>query len=253
MNTVSLPLFTTPTRSCPYLKDKEATTAYVDPRFIKTRTLYTHLSQCGFRRSGEQIYSPRCPYCAACIPVRVPVNRFVAHRSHRRILKRNADLSVTVQETVFSKEHLALYRRYISARHPGGEMDHSTDEDYLHFLTSSWCDTSFVEFRLNSELLAIAVTDHLNDGLSAVYTFFEPTATRRSLGVYTVLWQIEQTRRHALPWLYLGYWIDGSKKMHHKINYQPQEHFHNGHWEEWRRDYPNHSAHPLPGFLHKAP
>ena len=239
MNTVSLRLFTTPLHPCPYLKDQEATTVYADPGCRKTRALYTHLSQYGFRRSGEQIYSPKCPHCAACIPVRVPVNRFIAHHSHRRVLRRNADLSITVQDiAAFSEEHLALYQRYISARHAGSGMDHPTDEDYLHFLTSSWCDTYFVEFRLNHELLAIAVTDHLNDGLSAVYTFFEPTAPRRSLGVYTILWQIEQTRRHTLPWLYLGYWVDGSKKMHHKISYQPQEHFRNGRWEEWGRDGP---------------
>ena len=225
-----LRFFATPPHACSYLSDRDAVTVYVDPESPKDKNVYSNLSRHGFRRSGEQIYVPQCTNCSACVPVRIPVGDFVARRAHNRTAKRNADLDVAVRPAQFDPEHFALYERYIKARHAGGGMDNPTPDEYLQFLTSSWCDTRFIEFRAEGRLLAVAVTDVLLDGLSAVYTFFDPAAARRGLGVYAVLWQIEEAKRRQLDWLYLGYWVAGSPKMNYKVEYQPQQHLREGRW-----------------------
>ncbi|MCH9674175.1 MAG: arginyltransferase [Gammaproteobacteria bacterium] len=225
-----LRFFATPPHACSYLSDRDAVTVYVDPESPKDKNVYSNLSRHGFRRSGEQIYVPQCTNCSACVPVRIPVGDFVARRAHNRTAKRNSDLDVAVRPAQFDPEHFALYERYIKARHAGGGMDNPTPDEYLQFLTSSWCDTRFIEFRAEGRLLAVAVTDVLLDGLSAVYTFFDPAAARRGLGVYAVLWQIEEAKRRQLDWLYLGYWVAGSPKMNYKVEYQPQQHLREGRW-----------------------
>jgi arginine-tRNA-protein transferase len=133
---------------------------------------------------------------------------------------------------VFDQEHFDLYRRYTRLRHPGGGMDTDEPAQYRGFLISPWADTRFVEFRKEGRLLAVAVTDVMNQGLSAVYTFFDPDEPRRSLGVYAVLWQIDYARREGLPWVYLGYWIAETAKMSYKTRYRPLEAYLGG---EWRR------------------
>jgi arginine-tRNA-protein transferase len=186
----------------------------------------------GFRRSGEYVYRPHCVGCNACIPARVPVAQFKPRRVQRRTWKQNADVRVVRRPADYDLEHFALYRRYIAQRHPGGGMDSADPGQYLEFLTSSWCDTAFYEFRADSRLLAVAVVDHLWQGLSAVYTFFDPEEEARSLGTYAVLWEIEEARRRGLAFLYLGYWIKECPKMRYKGTFRPLQVYRDGCWQE---------------------
>ena len=223
-------LYATPSHECSYLPGNDATTLFVDPEFPKDAGVYTLLSRNGFRRSGEHVYRPNCQNCVACVPVRVPVQDFRPRRSHRRALRDNQDLRVIAREGAFSEEHFQLYSDYLSARHADGGMDNPTRKQYRAFLLSSWADTVLYEFRLGERLIAVAVTDHLTDGLSAVYTFFDPDYSRRGIGTFSILWQIAQARRLGRQWLYLGYWIANSPKMLYKQEFQPQERFVDGHW-----------------------
>ena len=232
-----LGFYATPPHACSYLSDRTAVTVFADPDFPKDRRLYTVLSQHGFRRSGEHIYRPHCPGCAACVPVRVPVHELRARRSQRRTLQRNADVQVTARPPVFHPEHFALYERYLASRHRGGGMDNPTPERYLEFLTSPWAETVFLEYRAPEGVIAVSVVDVLDDGLSAVYTFFDPDLPRRSLGVLAVLREIEEARAMGLDYLYLGYWIEQSRKMSYKTEYQPLEYLVDG---TWTREPPHH-------------
>ncbi|OQW91562.1 MAG: arginyltransferase [Beggiatoa sp. IS2] len=223
-------LYATPPHECSYLPERQATTVFMDPRFPKDIFLYETLSEHGFRRSGEHLYRPHCHGCSACIPVRIPVQTFTLRRIQRRIWEKNKDLIVTATTHAFELEHFNLYYRYLESRHKGGGMDNPTPEGYLQFLTSAWSDTVFYEFRLKRQLLAVAVVDYLGSSLSAIYTFFDPAYSSRSLGVYAVLWEIEEARRMQFDWIYLGYWIKECKKMSYKAEYQPLEYYWQGHW-----------------------
>ncbi len=225
-----LSFYATPVHECSYLLDREAVTVFADPEFRKDTALYSVLSRYGFRRSGQHIYRPRCPTCSACVPVRVPVMEFAPRRSQRRTWRQNQDLRVQTCEPRFKEEHFSLYRRYLESRHKGGGMDNPSPSQYMEFLVSPWSHTVFYEVRLGQQLLGVTVADHLEDGLSAVYTFFDPEYRRRSLGVYAVLWELEEAKRLGLEWLYLGYWIKESTKMRYKTEYQPLEYFQDGHW-----------------------
>ncbi len=228
-------LFSTPSHDCSYLPGNDATTLFVDPEFPKDAGVYTLLSRNGFRRSGEHVYRPNCQDCTACVPIRLPVALFSPRRSQRRALRDNFDLSVGSRQSEFSEEHFLLYSRYLGGRHAYGGMDNPTRKQYREFLLSSWADTLLYEFRLAGHLVAVAVTDHLTDGLSAVYTFFDPNFSRRGIGTYCILWQIEETRQLGFQWLYLGYWIADSPKMLYKQEFQPQEHLIDGRWRGFER------------------
>ncbi len=229
----SLGFFLTPPHKCGYLPERNAVTIFVDPRRTPNVRSYTALSQHGFRRSGDHVYRPQCPECTACVAVRVPVDEFALKRAQRRTLARNSDITLIPKAPVFQREHYALYERYIAARHTGGSMENPEPASYLEFLTATWADTVFYEFRAGSRLLAVAVVDHLDDGLSAVYTFFDPAETSRSLGRLAILKQIELARALQLRWLYLGYWIEDCQKMSYKKEYRPLEYLQGG---EWRRE-----------------
>ncbi len=222
--------------ACSYLPEHTAMTLFADPEAQLRNDLYAELVDLGFRRSGRHVYRPNCPGCNACRSVRIPVAEYALRRADRRALKRNADLAVRITDPCFNEEQFDLYRRYLRSRHPGGDMDNPKAQDYLAFLTSPWSDTRFVEFRAGERLVAVAVVDLLPQGLSAVYTFFEPGAAERSLGHYVILWQIEETRRRGLPWLYLGYWIEASPKMRYKSRYRPFEQYHDGLWQRLERE-----------------
>lgn len=225
-NRTQFNLYATPPHECSYIEGQQATTVFIDPHLPKDDILYDTLSQHGFRRSGEHLYRPHCAGCQACIPVRIPVHQFISRRFQRRIWKRNQDLEVCAVGSQFKLEHFDLYCRYLEARHRGGGMDNPTPESYMQFLTSRWADTLFYEFRLHRQLVAVAVVDIFETGLSAVYTFFDPNAHKRSLGAYAILWEIEETKRLQCHWLYLGYWIKNCRKMNYKIEYYPLEYYH---------------------------
>ncbi len=215
---------------CSYLPGRQAITLFADPAFPLTLDHYGRLIELGFRRSGAHLYRPACPSCEACQSLRVPAADFRPRRRHRRVLKRNADLEVRRLPPAFDGAHYDLYRRYIRWRHPGGGMDEADPERYMDFLTAPWCDTAFYAFHQGKRLLAVAVVDHLPQGLSAVYTFYAPEEAHRGLGTFAILWQIEEARRLNLPWVYLGYWIASSSKMAYKADFRPCEVFFQGRW-----------------------
>lgn len=216
---------------CDYLPGRSARSAFLMSDLDRAANAYQILIKQGFRRSGDLVYRPCCRACKACIPVRIPVDRFQPSRKQKRTWKKNADLLVTKKPPVFNKIHFDLYQRYLTARHPGGAMCESGPEEYLRFLSSDWASTYFYEFTLESQVVAVAVVDHLEDALSAVYTFFEPRLANRSLGSYAILWEIKQTREFGLPFLYLGFWIEASAKMAYKNDYRPIEGQVDGRWQ----------------------
>lgn len=227
-----LAFYASPERPCGYLPERRSMSLFADPTAVMSNRLYGQLALYGFRRSGQYLYRPACAGCDSCVPMRIPVDRFRPRRSQRRCLERNRDLSEQVVEPGFRDEHFRLYRRYIRSRHPGGGMDDPDPERYVSFLTSPWSDTLFHEFRLDERLMAVAVVDHLEDGLSAVYTYFEPGAPERGLGTYAILRQIEHARRNGRPWVYLGYWIPECDKMSYKERFRPFEIYRDGSWRE---------------------
>lgn len=242
--TAALNFYTTPPHGCSYLPPRQAVTLFADPGIPKTDAVYGLLSAHGFRRSGEHLYRPHCHGCRACVAVRLRVEGFQPSRHQRRSLELNADLNVRTQPARFDCEHFDLYQRYISGRHAGGGMDNPSPQQYMDFLTAEWCDTRFMEFRLGSRLLAVAVVDVMADALSAVYTFYDPDYQRRSLGKFAVLQEIAAARAEQRQWLYLGYWIANCRKMRYKVDYQPLEYFWNGGWTATR---PRH-AESAPSF-----
>jgi len=208
---------------CSYLDNQQARNIYPDPNQTLTNELYSQLIAHGFRRSGNLAYRPYCSDCSACVPVRINVEQFKASRSQRRCLQRNQDLTISHHSATFNAEHFELYRRYLASRHLNGGMDNPTEESYVSFLTSDWSETSFIEIRRDSQLVAVAITDHVHNGLSALYTFFDPDMAEYSLGTYGILQQINIAQTQGLSWLYLGYWIKDCQKMQYKQNFSAIE------------------------------
>ena len=225
-----LKFYATQPHSCSYLPDQLATTLFLDPVEPIDEPLYGELSSLGFRRSGDHLYRPHCTGCSSCIPVRIPAQAFRPNRQQKRVLKRNADLTVTVQRPQLTDEYYALYARYISLRHADGDMYPPSPEQFLNFLARDWPFSVFYEFRLAERLMAVAVTDVLPNGLSAVYTFYDPDEEARSLGRYGILWQLKETQRLERAALYLGYWIKDCRKMNYKTEYRPIELLINHRW-----------------------
>lgn len=230
-NSRTIKLYASPAHACAYLKEREAVTQFIDPAQAMNTRLYSQLVELGFRRSGEYVYRPRCSWCQACRPVRIATDSFQPSRSQRRTWRRNQDLKVCSTPATVREEHFALYRRYISTRHAGGDMDITDPERYREFLLSSWGDTWCYEFRLGARLLAVAIIDHLTHGYSAVYTYFDPDYADRSLGTFAVMWEISDARRSGLPWLYMGYWIEECPKMSYKNRFRPLEVYQDGMWQ----------------------
>ncbi|MGH8280242.1 MAG: arginyltransferase [Gammaproteobacteria bacterium] len=211
-----------PEHACPYLPGKRARTLFLDPASAHPPA-YAELLREGFRRSGAYYYRPECAGCQACIPLRIPVNEFAPDRSQRRTWQRNRDLDVRSVPAGYRGEHFALYRRYLAWKHPGAGMDEGSPEDYMSFLMGPEGRTCMVEMRLHDELVAVALMDLADDGLSAVYTFYTPAWPARSFGTFSILWEIFEARRRGLAWLYLGYWIAASPKMAYKNRFCPHE------------------------------
>lgn len=226
----TLKLFATQPHPCSYLDGQEATTVFVDPAADIDSSLYTQLSQLGFRRSGAHLYRPQCLRCQACLSCRIPVKLFKPNRSQRRCLQQNSDISLNITDNINTEEHYNLYARYIENRHQNGDMYPPSEEQYKAFLSSEWGITQFIELRLGEKLIGVCVCDQLGDGLSAVYTFYEAGLDQRSLGKFAILAQIEKARSMNLEYVYLGYWIKECDKMKYKIQYRPLELLVNRRW-----------------------
>lgn len=226
-----LDYYVTTEHECSYLEEQTAVTLFVDPQARVNHQQYSELARLGFRRSGDHIYRPHCPNCGYCIPVRVPVRQYQPTRSQRRNLKQNQDIDMQRLPAVYSDEHFALYRRYMQSRHPGGGMDNDEPLAYSRMLQADWSNSGLLVFRQQQQLCAVALVDYLTDGISAVYTYFDPDLNSRGLGVYAIQQQIELTRSLGLNYLYLGYWNPRSSKMSYKVNYQPIEFFDGQGWQ----------------------
>jgi arginine-tRNA-protein transferase len=222
--------FITPSHPCSYLPGREAATLFVDPRETITKELYQTLTEQGFRRSGGHLYRPHCRACQACVPTRIPVASFAPKRRQRRTRDRNADLTLKVEPARFDKVIYRLYANYIAGRHRDGDMYPPSPEQFRSFLLSQWSETLFLSAYQGEELVSVAVTDRQPDGLSAIYTFYDPAQPQRSLGVFSILAQIALCRELGLSHLYLGYWIRDAEKMRYKIDYRPIELFIGGRW-----------------------
>lgn len=207
---------------CGYLPQRTARSLFVDPEFVLDPARYELLLQQGFRRGGDHVYRPRCSGCAACVPARIDSHRFSPNRSQRRCLQTNADLDLQIVREL-TDEQFELYQRYLRGRHAGGGMNPEDKPGFHSFLDCGWGTAEFWEFRLHGRLISCAVVDRTPRALSAVYTFFDPDLPERSLGTYAVLRQLLQARQSGMGYVYLGYWVPGSRKMEYKRNFRPLE------------------------------
>jgi arginine-tRNA-protein transferase len=218
--------FTTAPLPCPYLPGRLERKIVTELNGPEAEVLHEALSRAGFRRSHSIAYTPACPGCSACIPVRIVADSFRPDRTMRRIAKANADLVARQVPARATAEHYRLFARYQESRHSGGDMAMMGFYDYRSMVEDSPIDTYIIEFRSPDGTLAGAcLADRMCDGLSAVYSFFDPDQPQLSLGTYMVVWLVEEAVRQALPYVYLGYWIAESRKMAYKSRFRPLEAF----------------------------
>ncbi|EMB5792259.1 arginyltransferase [Acinetobacter baumannii] len=231
-----LQYYITPPHDCSYLENKSACMVFLDPIHRIDVVTLSELSRLGFRRSGDFVYRPECHLCRQCLSCRVPVADFQMNSMQKKAWKRNQDLTMTVLPTrQASQIHYDLYERYINERHADGDMFPPSLDQFEKFLVHSCTDSFFLELWKDNRLISVSTCDLMDDGLSAVYTFFDPDEHRRSLGVYSILNQIEYVKTLGLEYVYLGYWVPHSAKMNYKSQYTPLELLLDGQWRRLNR------------------
>lgn len=232
MSIPQLTYYMTSPEPCDYVSGNSSRIIFVSPDEDLDEQTFSTLSQEGFCRSGTMVYRPNCLVCHQCLSCRVPVRNFKMSSMQKKAWKRNQDLHMNIiSSSQATEQHFDLYHRYIQARHANSVMADDLDyQQFENFLVQSKGNSIFLELYLNENLIAVSVCDYVNDGLSAVYHFFEPDYHARSLGTFSVLKQIEYVKSLDLNYLYLGYWVPNSAKMQYKINYQPLEIYHHRQW-----------------------
>ncbi|MBU1304716.1 MAG: arginyltransferase [Alphaproteobacteria bacterium] len=218
-------LFLTAAMPCPYLPGRQERKLFTHLTGRRASTLHHLLSENGFRRSQNLIYRPACEGCNACQSVRIVADEFAASKRFRRVLRNNEDISVEVRPTAATSEQYELFKRYVDSRHAGGGMTQMSMVDYEYMVEDTPVQSVLVEYRLHSHpgqpLIAVALTDVMQDGLSMVYSFYDPDLAHRSLGTYLILDHIDQVRSAGLSYVYLGYWVKESPKMAYKAQFTP--------------------------------
>ncbi len=213
----------TDTHDCAYLAGRTARNLFLDPVRVPSSDEAMLLTRAGFRRTGDHLFRPYCPDCDACVPVRLDVRAFAPRRRHRRIWRKNSDLTIKVRPPVFREDWYRLYHRYVLTRHPGSDMCPPSRAQFRDFLLSRWSRSLFLCIYHGPCVLSIAVTDVVSDAAVAVYTFYDTDQTVRSLGIYSILAQASLARLCGKRHLYLGYWIDGHARMRYKLDFSPSE------------------------------
>lgn len=223
--------YTTAPLPCPYLQGRTERKIVTELSGTEAESLHDRLSRAGFRRSHNIAYSPVCPGCQACIPIRIVAGAFEPDRTQRRTSKANEDLVVMEMPARATAEQYALFQRYQQVRHGDGDMAAMGFYDYRAMVEDTPITTGVIEFRdTQDRLVGACLADWLSDGLSAVYSFFEPEMARRSLGTYAILWLVARARALGLPYVYLGYWVPESRKMSYKAAFRPSEVLTGGLW-----------------------
>ena len=236
--------FLTSPSPCPYLPGQAERKVFTHLVGERAPSLLDLLSQGGFRRSQNIAYRPACERCRACVSVRILVDDFRPGKSMRRVIAHNRDVVGRIDQAEPSSEQYSLFRHYLDHRHTRGGMSEMSVLDYAMMVEDSQVDTRLIEYRRkgidsalspsgDGSLLGVALSDVMNDGISMVYSFFDPDEAERSLGTYMILDHIERARKLGLPYLYLGYWVKGSRKMDYKVRFQPQEHLMPKGWERF--------------------
>lgn len=221
---------------CSYLADQQASSQVIVPANQVNAYYYGPLLRQGFRRSGVFVYRPQCAQCRACQSLRIDVNRFTLSKRFKRIINKNRHLHCRRLPLRWEEAHFQLYQKYQQHRHGEVQSELSMRTDYKEFILQSYVDSALLEYRdANHQLKMVSLIDMSDDGLSAVYTFYDPE-DKTSLGHYGILCQLDLCKVAAKPWLYLGYWVEGCQKLNYKMDYQPVEIFRDGTWIPYNRD-----------------
>ncbi|HEV2901475.1 MAG TPA: arginyltransferase [Pseudaminobacter sp.] len=239
--------FLTAPSPCPYIEGQFERKVFTHLVGDKAPEMNDLLTQGGFRRSQNIAYRPACEACRACVSVRILAGEFQATKNMRRVIHRNSDLIGAVHDAEPSTEQYSLFRRYLDARHRKGGMSDMTVLDYAMMVEDTHVDTKIIEYRKrgpdsfitgrgHGELIAVALSDKMSDGLSMVYSYFNPAFEDRSLGTFMILDHIARARAAGLPHVYLGYWVNGSRKMNYKVRFLPQEHLGPKGWERYESE-----------------
>lgn len=216
---------------CSYLSDKNERVIIIQEEQLYSTSGYSVLLQHGFRRSGDTIYTPHCNDCQACQSIRVSASLFIPSKSQKRLLKKNTAFTIKTSPTI-KPHYYALYERYINTLHHDGSMFPASREQYDSFVVAQWLTSTFIEIFDQDKLIAVAVTDTLNDSLSAMYTFYDPNYHSQSLGTFAILTQLQLAKEWNKSWLYLGYQVDACRKMNYKTRFKPYERFIAGSWHK---------------------